>query len=149
MASNSVPTETRPGAIAPAWHTAIVLLAQFGISLVGGVSRNPLFLGSGRRIAGYFLIIAFEWILLAFIWYGVRRRGFRLTDLIGGSWARPLAILRDVGLAAGFLIVSGDYPEWRWSCAQSHSRSGNPRLLPRNPSETVAFILVGPYRRIL
>jgi len=58
------------------------------------------------RAFGYVFVMLFEWIMVAFIWYGVSRRGLRISDLVGGSWARPLAILRDLGIAIGFLIVS-------------------------------------------
>ena len=49
----------------------------------------------------------FEWVVVAFIWYGVSRRGLGLGDLIGGSWARWGAFLRDIALALGFLVVCG------------------------------------------
>src|SRR5262249_10550259 len=48
----------------------------------------------------------FEWITVGFIWLAVRRGGFSMVDLIGGSWPRPFAILRDASIAIIFLIVA-------------------------------------------
>lgn len=59
------------------------------------------------HVASYIVVIIFEWITVAFIWFGIRRGGFSMADLIGGSWPRPRTILRDAGIAVLFLIVSG------------------------------------------
>jgi hypothetical protein len=44
---------------------------------------------------------------VAFIWWGLSRRGIRLSDLIGGSWARPVYLLRDLGLSIAFILICG------------------------------------------
>ena len=48
-----------------------------------------------------------EWVTVAFIWYGVSRRAIGIPDLVGGSWPRPGAFLRDLGIGIGFLIICG------------------------------------------
>lgn len=105
MASTVTVNDSRHQPVAPAWHTIIVLLALFGLSLAGARAGN--FVGAHGRAPGYLLVMVVEWVTVAFIWYGLSRRGFRMTDLVGGSWARPVAVFRDLGIALGFLIICG------------------------------------------
>jgi membrane protease YdiL (CAAX protease family) len=119
-----------------------VLLALLGISLVSGISRNLPLVGGGRRIAGYVVIMAFEWILLAFIWFGVSRCGLTLKDLIAGSWARPLAILRDIGIAVAFLVISGIILNGIGHVLKTVPNQAIRNVLPRTPIETVVYLLV-------
>lgn len=63
-------------------------------------------MGPHTRVVNYAVIMVWEWMTVGFIWWGVRRRGIRMADLIGGSWPRLTAILRDVGIAVLFLIAS-------------------------------------------
>lgn len=106
----SAQPKTHPSgrAVAPAWHTVIVLGAILGLSFAGAVNRNlsPLG-GSHSRAAGYLLVMLFEWIMVGFIWWGTNRRGIRMADLVGGSWDRPAAIRRDIAIGIGFLLVCG------------------------------------------
>jgi len=99
----SVPDSSR-GAIAPAWHTAVVLFVMLGFSLLSAFAKDLTVL---PRIFQYLLVLVVEWGVVAFIWRGVGRRGTRMADLVGGSWARPLAVLRDLGLAIAFILVCG------------------------------------------
>jgi uncharacterized protein len=101
--------EANSGLIAPAWHTAVVLVVLLGFSAlsVAGASQTPADnIGPHARLVSYTVILVWEWLTLAFIWWGVRRRGIRIADLIGGSWPKGTAILRDLGIALLFLIVS-------------------------------------------
>lgn len=95
-------------AVAPAGHTAVVLLVVLGFSLAGAVSRNlrPLG-GSHSRAAGYIVVIAFEWIIVAFIWFALSRRGITMRELIGGCWSTISEIFRDLGIGVAFLLVCG------------------------------------------
>jgi uncharacterized protein len=107
MSSTALLTESPHRAVAPAWHTAVVLFVLLGLSLVGARSGNLVFTGTHGRAAGYVLVMMFEWVTVAFIWYGVSRRAIRIPDLVGGSWPRPGAFLRDLGIGIGFLIICG------------------------------------------
>ena len=107
MASTSGLAEPRHGAIAPAWHTVVVLAILLGLSLAGARSGSLPFVRAYGRAAGYVLVMVVEWATVAFIWYGVNRRGVSLESLVGGSWERPRAILRDLGIALAFLIICG------------------------------------------
>jgi uncharacterized protein len=98
---------SRPEAIAPAWHTVIVLAALFGISLFGALKGSLPGVGAHGRIPGYCVVMVFEWALVVFIWNALRRRGMRVRELIGGRWERPVQILRDLGIAVVFMLVCG------------------------------------------
>jgi membrane protease YdiL (CAAX protease family) len=94
-------------AIAPAWHTVVLLLLTLGLSALGTRSRSlPSIHRVHGHIGGYIFVIGLEWSLTAFIWFGIRRRGIRLGELIGGSWPSLGAVLRDLGVAVLFLVVS-------------------------------------------
>lgn len=106
LAAN-VKNESRPASIAPAWHTAAVLIVFLALSLIGalGLDRTLSERAHGR-IFSYLLVMAIEWGMAAFIYYGVRRRGVRIADLVGGSWLRAKDVFCDLGIAVGFLLVS-------------------------------------------
>jgi len=107
MPSTAVLTESPHRAVAPAWHTAVVLFVLLGLALEGARSGSLPFSGAHGRAAGYVLVMMFEWVTVAFIWYAVSRRAIRIPDLVGGSWPRPGAFLRDLGIGIGFLIICG------------------------------------------
>ena len=96
-----------PRAIAPPWHTAVIILVLLGLSLTGARSKSLPGTHAYGRAGAYVLIMIVEWLVVAFIWYGVSRRGIRIADLVAGSWKRPVHLLRDLGIALGFLIICG------------------------------------------
>ena len=54
----------------------------------------------------YFTTIIFELILLGYVWlFGLRPKGKRLRDLIGGKWARADDVVIDIGVAMLFWMV--------------------------------------------
>jgi len=104
----AIPTGTAShGAIAPAWHTAVVLFVMLGFSLVGGLVGDLTTRGPHVRAIEYLTVIVMEWAIVAFIAYGVGRRGVRVGELVGGRWARPVEFFRDLGIGIGFLVVGG------------------------------------------
>ena len=107
MRSTSAPSaapasESSDSAVAPAWHTAVLLVWLLGISFIGAHADL-----SHGHVVTYSIVILMEWMMVAFIWWGLSRRGIRLSDLIGGSWARPVYFLRDLGLGIAFLLIFG------------------------------------------
>jgi hypothetical protein len=74
---------TRHRAVAPSWHTVVLLLILFVFSFASAHagSLTPFGAKIGRAF-GYVLVIIFEWAVVAFIWLGVRQRGVRIADLI-------------------------------------------------------------------
>lgn len=83
-----------------------------------------------------------QWVIVAFIWFGIRRRGLTLRELIGGTWLRWTSILSDVGIAIVFLIVSGMILA---ACARLLHASGREvaeRLLPHTRTDMVFYLLL-------
>jgi uncharacterized protein len=93
--------------VAPPWHTAIVLFALLGVSLLGAHLDMRTIFGLHGRLPNYLFIIVFEWATVAFIIWGLHLRNIRLSDLVGGRWTRGLNVLRDVGLGIAFILIFG------------------------------------------
>lgn len=94
-------------AVAAPWHTAVVLLILIGMSFAGARSGGLPGVSAYGRVGGYLVVILLEWLTVAFIWYGVSRRGIRVGELVGGRWARPVDVFRDLGIGIAFLLVCG------------------------------------------
>jgi uncharacterized protein len=130
------------GAVAPPWHTSIVLFVLLGFSLAGALNPNLSPLGAAHgRAGGYVFVMLFEWIIVAFIWYGVSRRGIRMADLVGGSWERPVAFLRDLGIALTFLIICGvGLLNGLGYLLKAAPNQAIREILPQTPTEIVLFL---------
>jgi len=105
------------GLIAPLGHTVriIAILALLGV--VGTVLQShlhsqapnkvPAALVSQRNLVLVYLSLIFgEWWLLFAVWRGIRVKGLKLQDLIGGSWTSAKRIVTDLLLGAGIWLVS-------------------------------------------
>src|SRR5919108_6543260 len=99
------PQAARPALIAPRWHTVLLVTVLLLVSFTSA-KRHEQFTGKQGHIALYVGTMAWQYALLGFVYFGVRRRGGRLRDLIGGRWNEFEDFLIDVGIAAGFWIVS-------------------------------------------
>ena len=99
-----------PGAgqlIAPRWHTAIMLLLLC-VPIVAGIIRQmhgqPPHAASAapahpaNLVRLYGQVLVYEWLLVLFVWFGVRRYG--LQKLIGGNWSSPSRFFSDLGIGA-------------------------------------------------
>lgn len=62
--------------------------------------------GAQHHILLYTQTFVFEWVLVAYLAWGVRRRGVALTTLFGPPWTTPREFFRDVGVAAAYWCVS-------------------------------------------
>jgi membrane protease YdiL (CAAX protease family) len=110
MSSNTQATSTDDSNkyIASWWHTVLVLLP---LCIGSAVSAHQHTLehvnlpGISARLSGYFTVMVEEWLSVLFIWLALKRRGLPISSLISGRWKNPIALLRDLGLAIGFLIV--------------------------------------------
>jgi membrane protease YdiL (CAAX protease family) len=130
------------GPVAPAWHTVLLLLILLGFSFGSALTGSLVPFGTKTsRAFGYVLVIIFEWAVVVFIWLGVRLRGFRITDLIGGRWAHPLDILRDIVIAVAFLIVAmGGVLGALDHFLKAAPNSAMSNLLPRSPIEALLYL---------
>jgi membrane protease YdiL (CAAX protease family) len=97
--------------IAPMWHTIVFIAIFVGLSIVGGffqhaVKQHPsAAVPSGNAVPGYISVIVSEWLLVLYVRMGVHKRGVRLRDLVGGRWATPKEVMKDVALGAGLWAV--------------------------------------------
>lgn len=128
--------------MAPAWHTVVLLVALLGLSLAGARSQNLPFAGAYGRAPGYILVMIVEWVTVAFIWYGVRLRGFSLHDLIGGAWPRLMTILLDLGIAVGFLVISTLILNGISHLLKAAPNEAIRNALPRTPIESILWVFL-------
>jgi membrane protease YdiL (CAAX protease family) len=134
--------------VAPLWHTALLIVILVAL-VVGGASLQshatpgdavaPQHTGN---VALYVSLIVAEWGLVYFIWGGLRRRGTRLRDLIGGRWDSGKAVLLDVVIALGFWIVwEGVGKLMHVMLGPDHAKTID-TLLPQGAVETLLWIAV-------
>lgn len=129
-------------AVAPAWHTAIVVVALLGISIAGAVTKGMPGVNGYGRLRGYVLVMAIEWATVWFIWYGVSRRGTRLSELVGGGWAGPLAVFRDIGIAVGFLLAASIVLNGLARLLRAVANQAIRNLLPQSTAEMIVYLLM-------
>lgn len=129
-------------AIAPAWHTVVVVAVLLGFSLVGALGQNLPGMSATRRIVGYLLIMALEWGLVAFIWWSSKRRGIRIADLVQGCWTKISDPFRDLGIAIGFLIVSEVVLGALGHLLKAVQTSALRNLFPHGALQTALYLLV-------
>jgi uncharacterized protein len=94
-------TDNRP--LAPWWHTALLIVVLLFASLNGTRSPHPL--ADHSKLPQYLWGMAWEWILFAFTWLGIRKRT-SLRALIGGRWANAEEFLSDLLYAAVFWLCA-------------------------------------------
>lgn len=89
--------------VAETWHTVLLLVFVVGWFYFGRV-RFPYLRGlpGFNLIAVYIRLILFESALVAYIAWGLHRRGGSLRVIIGGRWDSAKKIIIDVGVAALF-----------------------------------------------
>lgn len=90
--------------VAPWWHTAVLLglVALISLNSLGAAERAQ----NTPRVFLYSTNIVVQLVMLGWIYFGVRRRGFTLRQVIGGRWRGFDDFLLDVAVAAGFWIVA-------------------------------------------
>jgi hypothetical protein len=75
-----------------------------------------------NRVRFYVLTLFFEWLLFVLVVAGVRPNGAPVLLVLGDRWHSVREVLRDVGIAAAFWIVSaGMLLCWPGSCASPPS----------------------------
>ncbi len=135
--------ESSESAIAPAWHTMAVLLVVLGVSLVGARLQLPAIFGSHGRVGRYLIAMFVEWATVALIWWGLSRRDIRMSDLIGGSWARRVQILRDLGIGIAFVVIFGfGVTQVLSNLLQAVQPPTVRALMPQTPLEVILWVLL-------
>lgn len=128
--------------IAPVWHTAVVLFVMLGLSLVGARVDLPAIFGMHGRVPIYLFVMVVEWTTVAFIWWGLSRRGVRLSDLVGGSWSRRIHILRDFGLGIAFIVIFGGLIQGLAYLLKATPPQDMRAMMPQTWFEMMAWVLL-------
>src|SRR5215467_1400146 len=98
--------------LAPIWHTVLISLLMLSYSAAGAWAASRMMSHGGgamtekSRIIQYSQTIVVEFLLLFFVWLGMRLKKATIRDLIGGRWDKPEAFLIDCGIAFGFWVVA-------------------------------------------
>ena len=102
----TVEAPARPELVAPLWHTVVMVSFLLGISWLGAHSGTlfPGFIAGHihSRTGSYSVMIAMEWAMVAFVWYGMRIQKRPFKDLFGTRRLTFTGVLRDLGIASCF-----------------------------------------------
>jgi hypothetical protein len=96
---------TQPAPVAPAWHTVVFVAVVVFFAAMSARTQGQMVSKHGR-ITVYLLTLGWEWLLVAYIIWGARKRNTTLRDLVGGRWKSPVDVLIDVAIAFGFWLVA-------------------------------------------
>ena len=144
MSTAAIPQPSPPSdAIAPVWHTVVVVLIMLGISGLSAYSRGLVQLGhSQSHIERYVTAIVMEWVVVGFIWFGLRLRKHGLRILLGENWGGARQLLRDLGIAVLFLIVSNLVLSLIGHLLRAAPNDAIRNLLPHTSSEIAVYFLL-------
>ena len=88
-------------------HTILVLAVLGGWTFWGRILADQLSAAANpNRVRFYVVTLFFEWLLFALVVAGVQRSGTSVLIVLGDHWHSLRQVLRDIGIAAGFWIVS-------------------------------------------
>ncbi|MGH9535261.1 MAG: CPBP family intramembrane glutamic endopeptidase [Terriglobales bacterium] len=91
------PVEPHRKAIAPVWHTCVLAAAIVALGIGGLAGSQPA--SPPSALPFYLSAIAFEWLLFAYVWWGIRLRKYPLAALISRGHSSLLKGDLAVGLA--------------------------------------------------
>jgi uncharacterized protein len=96
----------RPRPVAPVWHTIILLIFIMGISALERPQALTQETNQISRIGTYLLTLAYELVLLGYVWFlGLMLHGVALREIIGGKWQHGRDFLIDVAIALLFWVA--------------------------------------------
>jgi uncharacterized protein len=134
---------TSANAVAPAWHTVVVVLIMLAVSGWSAYSGGLPTVGhAADRIASYVGAIVMEWLVLGFIWFGLRLRNQNLRILLGKNWGGGRQILRDLGIALLFLIIANIILTALGHLLKAEPNAAIRNLLPHGPTQMVVYFLL-------
>jgi membrane protease YdiL (CAAX protease family) len=128
-------------------HFAIFLAIVVAI-VVAGYSAQQRHTAGGNLVDShsqvipiYISVTSLNWLLVFFVWRGIRRRGRTIRSLIQGRWANAREVFRDIGLSAlfwGLLLAVA------WGLDRLPAQEGAKSveiLLPRSALEVAVWVL--------
>jgi membrane protease YdiL (CAAX protease family) len=93
--------------VASPLHTVGVVAILGAFTAWGAFNAAHMRATGGRHhLALYLQTLAFEWLLLAFVLWGVRRAGTPLAAVLGPRWSSAGDFLRDLRVASAYWFVS-------------------------------------------
>ena len=93
--------------IASPWHTVLVLAVQALLAYRGKLRADQMrAVLNPDHIGIYERTMLFEWLVLGLVIVGVSLHGSSLLAVFGERWRSVRQVLRDIGIAVLFLIVS-------------------------------------------
>jgi CAAX protease family protein len=131
--------------VAPFWHTVLFVLIFLALGVADALRIQHTPGVYPHRMRTYIFSIAFEWGMVAYVWwFGLRPRGKLMSDLIGGRWARLSDFFRDVGVAFLFwLVVVAMLIMSRFLLGPNPAATKAIKLLsPRTGAEMIVWVLV-------
>jgi uncharacterized protein len=138
--------------IASCRHLIVFFGIVSAVALAGFLAQHRTTSGSDllethAYAAPAFLSAAFlDWLLVLFVWRGIRRRGVTIRSLIQGRWANARDILMDLGIAALFwgilLLVELGFGKFLGSILGLTQAKSIQNLLPQTAVEGVLWCLV-------
>lgn len=123
-------------------HTifVLVILGAWGYlgNIMAGHTRTAV---NPHRVLGYALTILIEWLVFAAVLTGVWRSGAPLRMVLGDRWQSARQVLRDVGIAAAFWIVTtGLLYLLNWLLHTAAESSNLKFILPQGPVEITLWL---------
>jgi uncharacterized protein len=91
---------------APWWHTAILLVFLVLTSFSTAKAVHAGMVGSVGKISRFIETIVMQWLVVLFIWWGLRMRGRKLRDVIGRTWKTAEDAMMDFFFAGAFWMGS-------------------------------------------
>jgi membrane protease YdiL (CAAX protease family) len=133
--------------VAPAWHTITLLtfLAVFTWLSASSIPEEGLPPGMSRALL-YVPTLAFQWVMFAFVWWGLRRGGVSVRGLLANRWQGFGGFARTVLLAlaawAVIFLVVAQAVDWLGLHDPDRARAVAAMLLPREPLEYGVWMLL-------
>jgi CAAX protease family protein len=131
--------------VAPVWHTVLLVSIFLGLTIAGALFQRHAQSTSGALqqhpnvVPLYLSVIAVEWFLVYGVWAGIRDRGLRLGDLVGGHWNSGKNILIDIVLVIAVWVLWVGIQAGVSRILPSHAKSVS-MLLPQSFQEVVLWM---------
>jgi len=145
-ATTSAPVQerTRPAPVGSVWHTLLFVAFLLGFAtlqyqprLATPTSQLP------HLVAVYMATIVYEWVLVGYVWFfGLRRRGVSIQEVVGGKWRNWTDFWRDIGIALLFWIVVSTLLAGLSYVLHFSGEEAAKFLLPRTPLQMVVFVVL-------
>lgn len=129
--------------VAPAWHTIVVVLFMLILSGLSYLSQGLTPVPNARsHIANYLAAIVMEWLVFAFIWFGLRLRKQSLRVILGEHWGGIRRIQREILIAVAFLIVANIVLSAIGHLLKAAPNAAVKNLLPHGRNEIIVYFLL-------